>query len=214
MSARSFRARILVAGAVTVFVAVVARGAPPTYLVEWVSRTGDATQRVTLFADGVLVRKSRAADGKIEMKKRKLAASEYDSYVALFRAPEAAEAGGVFESGMSGEGVVHSVITVANADGGTWTLTFDSFAGLTPQAYRLRSALEDLRDSFGRLRAASGDFPPEKLVAGTVLRKRDGKAFRIVRFDEHAGVVEVRGLDEPYAQFFKLESLPENFLPP
>jgi hypothetical protein len=202
------------AAALALSLAAAAAGSAPTYLVEWVSRTGDAMQRVTLFSDGVLVRKSRAADGKIEMKKRKLASSEYDSYVALFRAPEAPEAAGVFESGMSGGGVVHSVITVTNLDGGTWTLTFDSFAGMTPQAYRLRTALEDLRDSFGRLTASSGDFPVEKLVPGAILHKRDGKEFRIIRFDEHAGVLEVRGLDEPYSQFFKLESLPQTFLPP
>jgi len=32
--------------------------------------------------------------------------------------------------------------------------------------------------------------------------------------DEHAGVVEVRGLNEPYSQFFKIESLAGSFLPP
>jgi len=147
------RWRALAAAALAACFSAPASGAGPTYLVEWVSRTGDAMQRVTLFADGVLVRKSRASDGKIEMKKRKLAASEYDSYVALFRAPDAAGAAGVFESGMSGEGVVHSVITVTNPGGDVWTLAFDSFAALTPQAYRLRGALEDLRDSFGKLRA-------------------------------------------------------------
>lgn len=198
----------------TAALAAAASATPPTYLVEWVSHTGDAMQRVTLFSDGVLVRKSRAADGKIEMKKRKLAPSEYDSYVALFRAPEASEAAGVFESGMSGDGVVHSVITVTNPDGSTWTLSFDSFAGMTPQAYRLRTALADLGDSFGRLHASTGDFPAEKLVPGAILRKRDGKEFRIIRFDERAGVVEVRALDESYSQFFKLESLPQTFLPP
>ena len=203
-----------VAAALAACAVSAARAAAPTYLVEWVSRTGEAMQRVTLFADGVLVRKSRAADGKIEMKKRKLPASEYDSYAALFRSPEAAGAAGVFESGMSGEGVVHSVITVANADGSAWTLTFDSFAALTPEAHRLRGALEDLRDSFGRLHASTGDFPPEKLVPGTILRKRDGSEFRILRFDEHAGVVEVRGLNEPYSQFFKLETLAGTFQPP
>jgi hypothetical protein len=208
------RSRVLVAAAFVACLSADARGAGPTYLVEWVSRTGDAMQRVTLFSDGVLVRKSRAADGKIEMKKRKLAASEYDSYVALFRAPDAAGAAGVFESGMSGEGVVHSVITVTNPGGDVWTLAFDSFAALTPQAYRLRGALEDLRDSFGKLRASSGDFPPEKLVPGAILRKRDGTEFRILRFDEHAGVVEVRGLNEPYSQFFKVETLAGTFLPP
>lgn len=189
-------------------------GAAPTYLVEWVSRTGDAMQRVTLFSDGVLVRKSRAADGKIEMKKRKLAASEYDSYVALFRSPEAAGAAGAFESGMSGEGVVHSVITVTNAGGDVWTLAFDSFAALTPEAYRLRGTLEELRDSFGKLRASTGDFSPEKLVPGAILRKRDGTEFRVIRFDEHAGVVELRGSNEPYSQFFKVDALAGTFLPP
>jgi len=205
--------KALAAFAVAAWVSAAAFG-EPTYLVEWVSRTGDAMQRVTLFADGVLVRKSRAADGKIEMKKRKLGASEYDSYVALFRAPGAAGAAGVFESGMSGEGVVHSVITVTNPGGDVWTLVFDSFAALTPEANRLRGALEDLRDSFGRLRASTGDFPVEKLVPGTILRKRDGTEFRILRFDEHAGVVEVRGLNEPYSQFFKVATLADTFLPP
>lgn len=208
------RTRGLAATALAACFSAAVFGGTPTYLVEWVSRTGDAMQRVTLFTDGVLVRKSRAADGKIEMKKRKLADSEYASYVALFRAPEAAGAAGVFESGMSGEGVVHSAITVTNPGGDVWTLAFDSFAALTPEAYRLRVALEDLRDSFGKLRASAGDFPPEKLIPGAILRKRDGTEFRVIRFDEHAGVVEVRGSNEPYSQFFKVESLAETFLPP
>ena len=207
-------ARVCGAGLLAWGLTVVGAGAPPTYLVEWVSRTGEAMQRVTLFSDGVLVRKSRAADGKVDMKKRKLPASEYDSYVAIFRAPESPDAAGVFDSGMSGEGVVHSLITVTKADGTTWALAFDSFAALTPQAYRLRTALEDLRDSFGRLHASPGDFSPEKLVPGAILRKRDGTEFRVVRFDERAGVVEVRGIDAPYSQFYKRESLPETFSPP
>jgi hypothetical protein len=214
LSASRLRARLCAAWVVVFGTAAVGAAATPTYLVEWVSRTGEAMQRVTLFSDGVLVRKSRAADGKVEMKKRKLPSSEYDSYVALFRAPDSPDAAGVFESGMSGDGVVHSVITVTKADGSTWALAFDSFAALTPQAYRLRSALEDLRDSFGRLHASSGDFPPEKLIPGTILRKRDGSEFRVIHFDERAGVVEVRGIAAPYSQFFKLESLPETFTPP
>lgn len=190
------------------------RAAAPTYVVEWTSRTGEASQRVTLFADHVLVRKSTAADGKVEMKKRKLAAAEFDSYARLFRSPEFADAAGTFESGMGGEGLVRSVVTVALEDGTTWRMTFDSFSALSPAGARLRAALEDLRDSFGKLHASSGDFPPEKLAPGAILKRHDGKEFRILRYDERAGVVEVRGLDEPYSQFFKLEALPETFLPP
>lgn len=191
-----------------------ARAAAPTYVVEWTSRTGEAAQRLTLFSDRVLVRKSTGADGKVEMKKRKLATAEFDSYVSLFRSPELAEAAGAFESGMGGEGIARSVVTVAREDGTTWRLTFDSLAALSPAAARLRSAIEDLRDSFGRLRASSGDFPPEKLVPGAILKRRDGAEFRIIRYDERAGVVEVRGLDAPYSQFFKIETLPATFLPP
>ena len=186
----------------------------PTYVAEWVSRTHDASQRVTLFADGVLVRKSTGPDGKTEMKKRKLAPAELDSYVAIFRAPEAEQGAGSFESGMGGDEVVHSVITVTRRDGHPWTIAFDTFAAVTPEAQRIRAAMEDLRDSFGKARASAGDFPPEKLVPGAILRRRDGAEFRVVRFDERAGVVELKGLDEPYSQFYRLDSLAATFLPP
>ncbi len=194
-------------------VALIRGTTPPTYLVEWVSRTGDAKQRVTLFCDGVLVRKS-AADGKVEMKKRKLSQTEYDSYLALFREPEAAAAAGVFDSGMSGEGVVHSVITVTQESGETWKLEFDSFAAVTPAAQRIRTALDDLRDSFGRTHAATADFSPDKLAPGTLLRRHDGTTFRVVQYDERSGVVELRGLNEPYSQFYKMENLRLTFYPP
>ena len=185
----------------------------PTYLAEWISRTGAAMQRVTLFSDGVLVRKS-TADGKTEMKKRKLAPAELDSYAALFRAPGVEEAAGSFDSGMSGDEIARSVITVTRKDGGTWKIEFDSFSAVTPEAQRIRSAMEDLRDSFGKIRASAGDFPPEKLVPGKVLRRLDGAEFRVVRYDERARVVELKGLDEPYSQFYKLEDLAASFSPP
>ena len=185
----------------------------PTYVAEWVVRTGSAMQRVTLFSDGVLVRKS-TADGKTEMKKRKLAPAELQSYVAVFRAPGVEDASGTFESGMSGDELPHSVITVTKADGHAWTISFDGLSALSPEAQRVRSVMQDLRDSFGQPRAAAGDFPPDKLVPGRILRRRDGVEFRIVRFDEHAGVVELKGLDEPYSQFYKLDRLAASFLPP
>ena len=187
--------------------------AAPTWVAEWISKTGDAMQRVTLFADGVLVRKS-VADGKIEMKKRKLAAAELDSYVAIFRAPEADIAAGTFDSGMSGERLAHSVISVMRADGRPWKIEFDSFSAVTPEAQRIRGAMEDLRDSFGKITASSGDFAPEKLAPGRILKRRDGVEFRIVRYDERARVVELKGLDEPYSQFYKLEDLAASFYPP
>lgn len=189
-------------------------GTLPTYVVEWASRTKDTSQRLTLFADGVLVRKSRAADGKTEMKKRKLSPAELDSYVAIFRAADADQAAGTFESGMGGDEVVHSVITVTRRNGHPWKIVFDTFAAVTPEAQRIRTAMEDLRDSFGKIRASTGDFPPDKLLPGTILRRRDGAEFRIVRYDDHAGVVELKGLDEPYSQFYKLDSLAATFIPP
>jgi hypothetical protein len=186
----------------------------PTYVAEWTSRTKDTSQRLTLFSDGVLVRKSTGSDGKIEMKKRKLSSTELDSYVAIFRAADADQAAGTFESGMGGDEVVHSVITVTRRGGHPWKIVFDTFAAVTPEAQRIRTAMEDLRDSFGKMRASTGDFPPDKLLPGTILRRRDGAEFRIVRYDDHAGVVELKGLDEPYSQFYKLDSLAATFLPP
>jgi len=185
----------------------------PTYIAEYVQRTAKDAERVTLFADGVLVRKTTTG-GKVEMKKRKLAPAELESYVGVFRAPEVEEAAGTFESGMSGDELPHFRITVTKSDGHTWAIAFDALAALTPGAQRIRSAVEDLRDSFGKPHAAPGDFPPDKLVPGTILRRRDGAEFRVVRFDEHAGFVELKGLDEPYSQFFKLDRLAASFLPP
>jgi len=185
----------------------------PTYFAEYVQRTAKDAERVTLFADGVLVRKT-TTDGKVDMKKRKLAPAELQSYVAVFRAPDVEEAAGTFESGMSGDELPHFRITVTKSDGHTWAIVFDALAALTPEAQRIRSAMEDLRDSFGKPHAAPGDFPPDKLVPGTILRRRDGAEFRVVHFDEHAGIVELKGLDEPYSQFFKLDRLAASFLPP
>jgi len=190
-----------------------ARAAAPTYLVEWNARTGESRQRLTLFCDGVLVRKT-TADGKTEMKKRKLAPAEYDSYAAFFRSPEALAAEGIFDSGMTGEAVARSVITVTRENGEIWKLAFDSFSAVTPEAQRVRAALEDLRDSFGRAHAATADFTPEKLAPGKILRRLDGTSFRVVHYDERSGIVELRGLDEPYSQFYKLENLRLSFLPP
>ncbi|HET7452153.1 MAG TPA: hypothetical protein VFL12_05395 [Thermoanaerobaculia bacterium] len=189
-------------------------GTAPTYVVEWASRTKDTSQRLTLFADGVLVRKSTGTDGKTEMKKRKLSPAELDSYVAIFRAADADQAAGIFESGMGGDEVAHSVITVTRRSGHPWKIVFDTFAAVTPEAQRIRTAMEDLRDSFGKIRASPGDFPPDKLLPGTILRRRDGAEFRIVRYDDRAGVVELKGLDEPYSQFYKLDSLAATFVPP
>ena len=185
----------------------------PTWIAEWTSRAGTAMQRVTLFSDGVLVRKS-VADGKTEMKKRKLSREELASWVAVFRGPGADAAAGKFDSGMTGDLVARSVIRVSRADGQSWSLEFDSLSAVTPEAQRIRAAMEDLRDSFGKVTASSGDFSPAMLTPGRILKRRDGAEFRVVSWDERAGVVELKGVGEPYSQFYKLENLAASFYPP
>ena len=187
--------------------------AASTYLFEWVSRTGAATRRLTLFSDGVLVRKSVSEDGKTELKKRKLSEDEYDFYAKYFGSPESAEAAGHFETGL-GDPSAKSEVAFAPAGAEKWTLSFDSFSVLSAPAARVKSALEGLLDSFGKVLPNENEFALERLQPGTVLRRRDGQEFRIVHVDESTRVVEARAIGQPYSQFFQWSKLRYSFFPP
>lgn len=188
--------------------------AASTYLFEWISRTGAASTRLTLFADGVLVRKSVSEDGKTELKKRKLSEDEYEFYARYFGSPESAAAAGHFETGLAGDSSEKSEVSFAPAGAEKWTFSFDSFSVLSAPAARVKSALEGLLDSFGKVLPDERDFALEKLQPGTVLRRRDGQEFRVVHVDETTRVVEARAVGQPYSQFFQWSKLRYTFYPP
>ena len=188
--------------------------ATSTYLFEWMTRTGAASRRLTLFGDGILVRKSVSTDGKTELKKRKLSAEEYAFYSEYFGSPESREGAGDFETGLTGEQSARSEVSFAPPGGPRWSLSFDSFSALSAPASRVKSALEGLLDSFGKVLPNEDEFPMEKLVPGALLRHRDGQEYRVVHVDEGAKIVELRPVGQPYSRFYPWSKLRYSFYPP
>ena len=185
-----------------------------TYLFEWTSRTGTSARRLTLFADRILVRKTTSADGKTEFKKRKLSEDEYAFYEKYFGSPEFAASAGDFETGLAGDQSPRSLVVFAPPGAPKWSLSFDSLTVLSAAATQLVSALEGLRDSFGKVLPNEEDFSREKIVPGAVLRRRDGQEFRVVRVSEDSKVVEMQAVGQPYNQFFEWSKLRFMFFPP
>ncbi|MGH9442902.1 MAG: hypothetical protein ACRD16_11575 [Thermoanaerobaculia bacterium] len=188
--------------------------AASTYLFEWTTRTGAALRRLTLFSDGILVRKTTSSDAKVEFKKRKLSQAEYDFYAKYFGSPESQAAGGSYETGLVGDETALSVVSFAPPDAPKWSFSFDSLSAFSAPAARVKSALDGLLDSFGKVLPNEDDFPMAKLLPGTILRRRDGQEFRIVHVDENAKIVEARAVGQPYSQFFPWAKLRFSFLPP
>ncbi len=187
--------------------------AEPTYLFEWVSRTRESTGRLTLFADHTLVRKL-AAGKSADIRKRKLSNEEYDYYVAYFSDPQSLQAAGNYRSGSTGDLLSVCEVTFQLPGGKTWRMSYDSLSSLTFEAVRVRSALEGLYDSFGKVLPSPADFAPEKMPPGTILHRRDGASFRVIRVDADHGMVELQGLNEPYSLFLKIDDLRFTFLAP
>lgn len=207
-----FAAAISIAGALDP--ARSAEPAPSTFVFEAITKTGAAQSRVTLFSDRVLVRKNVTAEGKSDLKKRRLSEEEFKYYLEFFGDKEARLGEGVFTSGLGGESFPVTRVEFAVPAGSHWRLDYDSMSAMTPDASRLKSAIEGLSDSFGKVLPSESDFSPEKIPPGTVLKRRDGAEFRVVRYDEGAGMVELVGVAEPYSQFFKIARLRLFFLPP
>jgi len=188
--------------------------AEPTYLFEWLSRGGRTTTRLTLFRDRVLVRKVSVEGEEARMRMRKLSQEEYDFYASYFGDPKSTDGEGPHESSVTGEMITRSKATFCLPDGARWSLSWDSFAALPMSAMRVRSALEGLADSFGKVLPDAADFAADKIPPGTILRRRDGQRFEVVRVDEQTGQVEIRGVTQPFSEILLPEQLRFTFLPP
>jgi hypothetical protein len=110
---------------------------------------------------------------------------------------------------MSSE-VVHSVITVTKTGAGPGR-SLSIRSGMTPG--RIVSVPRSETSRIPSAAPCPARLPAGETGPGNHIQARR-EEISIIRFDEHAGVVEVRGLDEPYSQFFKIEALSETFLPP
>ena len=186
----------------------------PTFYFEWIARSGDASTRLTLFNDRTLVRKTKAGK-ETAVERRKLSEEEWSHYVEYFAQARRDLGGDASQSsGLTGDFESSSRAVFRPPGAREWTFSFDSFSALSLPAARIRTALEGLRDSFGKVLPSPDDFAPEKIPVGTVLTRVDGHRFRVRRLDADARMVELEGVDEPYSLFVKIADLRFTFKAP
>ena len=185
----------------------------PTFCVEWIEQTRDGYERLTLFSDRTVVWKRQRA-GADELKRERLAPEEAKFYCDYFRSDEIWGTPEELRSGLSGELVRQSTVTLARESGARRQVRFDELSALTPEAAALRSSLEGLRATFTAPLAPPSRFAAENLPPGTILKRFDGVLFRVRRLEAGKGVVELEGVREPYLEFRKIEELRFLFAPP
>jgi len=187
-------------------------GAPPTFCAEWIVQSREGYERLTLFADRNLVWK-RNRGGTEQLKRQRLTSEETTFYCDYFRSESIWSGAEDLRSGLTGEFVRQSVVTLAGPLGRK-QIRFDEFSALTPEVAALRSSLEGLKGTFTAPLAPPTRFTPDLIPPGTILKRFDGVLFRVVRVDVQKGVVELEGVREPYSEFRKIEDLRFLFVPP
>jgi len=183
-----------------------AEPAPPTFCVEWLEQSREAYERLTLFTDRSLVWK-RSRGGTEEFKRQRLTPEEAQFYCDYFRSKEIWSGPDELRSGLNGDFIKQSVITLARADGTRKVIRFDELSAMTPESAALRSSLDGLKGVFTAPLAPPSRFSADNLPPGTILKRFDGVLFRVKRLDAQKGVVEIEGVTEPYLEFRKLEEL-------
>lgn len=187
--------------------------AQPTFCVEWVRQSNAGFERITLFADRVVVWKTVDPAGEL-VRRKKLTPEELEFYCTYFTRTEVLNLPDDLRTGLTGDFVADSVVTAMRKDGLVKRIRFDELSALSADAAALRSALEGLRTVFTNPLAPASRFTADLLPAGTLLKRFDGVMFRVVRIEKEKGFVEVAGVNEPYSQFVKLEELRFQFSPP
>ena len=190
-----------------------ARPAPPTFCVEWVEQSREGYERLTLFADRTVAWK-RNRGGSQQMKRQRLTTEEAAFYCDYFRGDGIWSGPDDLRSGLTGDFVKQSIVTLARADGTRKSIRFDELSAMTPESAALRSSLEGLKGIFTAPLAPASRFTAENLPPGTILKRFDGVLFRVKRIEAIKGVVELEGVNEPYSEFRKIEDLRFLFAPP
>ena len=185
----------------------------PTFCAEWVEQTRDGYERLTVFSDRNVVWK-RSLAGATQLKRRRLGAEEAKFYCDYFRSDEIWSGPEDLRSGMTGDLIKQSAVTLTRPDGTRRQIRFDELSALTTETAALRSSLEGLRATFAAPLAPASRFTPETIPPGTVLRRFDGVLFRVKRLDVGKGIVELEGFRDPYSEFRRIEDLRFLFHPP
>lgn len=189
------------------------RPAGPTYCAEWVLQTKEGYERLTLFADQMLVWKT-SRDGKADTRRKPIPADETDFYCRYFARDEFFALPADLRSGMTGGSVAQSRVSLTRPDGSRKTIRFDEFSSFSNESVGLKASLLGLRNLFTERLAPATSFTAETLKPGTLLRRFDGVTFRVRRVIREKDVVEVEGVTDPISFFLRLSDLRTQFAAP
>lgn len=187
--------------------------AGPTFCAEWIRQSSEGYERLTLFRDGMLVWKTHRGEKEL-VKRERLDAGEARFYCDFFGQPDFWKMPSDLRTGLAGELAGESSVTLARADGARKRIRFDDLSSGDASSASLRSALEGLKGIFLSPLAPPSRYSAELLPPGTLLRRYDGRIFRVARLEKETGYVEVEGVNEPYSQWIKIDELRFQFAPP
>jgi len=186
----------------------------PTFCAEWIRQSSEGYDRLTLFRDGMLVWKTHRGGGKDVVKRERLDGAEARFYCEFFAQTDFWKMAPDLRTGLAGELAGESSVTLARADGSRKQIRWDDLSPGDAASASLRSALEGLKGIFLSPLAPPSRFTAELLPPGTLLRRFDGRVFRVTRLEKDTGFVEVEGVNEPYSQWIKIDELRFQFAPP
>ncbi|MGH9400224.1 MAG: hypothetical protein ACRD00_07630 [Thermoanaerobaculia bacterium] len=194
-------------------VAPATRRAGPTFCAEWVRQTTEGYERLTLFADRTLVWKtSRGAEEQV--RRKTMSADETDFFCQYFARDEFFALPGDLRSGMTGDAVAQSRVSLTRPDGSRKAIRFDEFSSFSAESISLKASLLGLRNLFTERLAPATSFTPETLKPGTVLRRFDGIVFRVRRVIADKELVELEGVKDPIFLYLALSQMRYQFAPP
>jgi hypothetical protein len=185
----------------------------PTFCAEWVRQTKEGYERLTLFTDHTLVWKT-SAGGQDDVRRKTIAPAETEFYCTYFSREEFWSLPGDLRSGLTGEHLRESRVTLTRSDGSRKAIRFDELSSFSPEGSSLRSALLGLRNLFTARLSPAAKFTAETLPPGTVLRRFDGAFFRVRRVIADKEVVELEGVEDPISYFVKLSEMRYQFPAP
>lgn len=185
----------------------------PTFCAEWVRQSSEGFDRLTLFRDRTLVWKTHRG-GREDLRRKTLESGELQYYCAFFARSDFWSIPSDGRTGLAGELSSESSVTLAREDGARKTIRFDDFSPSTASSSELRAALDGLKTLFVSSLAPASRFSPERLPPGTLLKRFDGRVFRVGRVEKETGFVELVGVTEPYGQFVRIDELRYQFAAP
>ena len=185
----------------------------PTFCVEWIRQSQAGYERLTLFADATVILKTTDGEGE-HVRRKTLPAGEVEFYCSYFPRREFWQLSQDLRTGLTSDFNGQSLVTLTRPDGARKTIRFDDLSALSADAGSLRAALDGLKAAIMNPLAPASRFMPDTLPVGTLLKRFDGAVFRVTKLEKEKGFVEIRGVNEPYSQFVKIDELRFQFSAP